>query len=97
MKKIADLSYLLEISANMTMSPYFDSVESDSDVCFAKFVNPRVLLGKQVEKQAKNAKSEEMYCDENAVQLWNSPFLTTGMISTRPKLLTMHLVALNSR
>lgn len=60
MKKIADLRYLLELSANMTVSPYFDSSESDSDVCFAKFVNLRVLLGKQAEKGRKNAKSDKM-------------------------------------
>ena len=60
MKKIADLRYQAELSANMTVPAYFDAAESDSDVYFAKFVNPRVLLGKQVEIKAKNEESEKM-------------------------------------
>ena len=44
----------------MTVPAYFDAAESDSDVYFAKFVNPRVLLGKQVEIKAKNEESEKM-------------------------------------
>ena len=50
MKKNALLRYLAEISANRAMSPYFDVAESDSGDCFAKFVNPRVLLIGELEK-----------------------------------------------
>ena len=88
---------MAELSVNMTVSPYFDVAESDSDACFAKFVNPRVLLGRQLEIEAKNAKSEKMYRYEKAVQLWNSTFLTTEMISAHPKVVTMYMVTLNSR
>ena len=65
---------MAELSVNMTVPPYFDAAESDSDACFAKFVNPRVLWGKQLEIEAKNAESEKKYRHEKAVHLWNSPF-----------------------
>ena len=44
MKKIADLRYLVELSAKRVYSPYFEVAESDSDVYFVKFDNPGVLF-----------------------------------------------------
>ena len=48
----------------MTMSPYFDVAESDSEVGFAKIDNPVRLWREKVEQRAKNAKSEEKYWAE---------------------------------
>ena len=41
MKKIADLWYMAELSANMIISPYFEVAEVESDNNFAKFANVR--------------------------------------------------------
>jgi hypothetical protein len=49
MKKIADLRYMLELSANVCLSPYFEVAEHESDVNFAKFANRRVGVEVEVE------------------------------------------------
>jgi hypothetical protein len=49
MKKIADLRYLLELSANICLSPYFEVAEYESNVNFAKFANLRVGAEVEVE------------------------------------------------
>ena len=42
MKKIADLRYMLELSANVCLSPYFEVAEYEYDINFTKLVDPRV-------------------------------------------------------
>ena len=69
---------MTELSVNMTVSPYFDATESYSDAGFAKFVNPRVLLGKQLEIEAKNAESEQKYRHEKASTLVEFSILNNG-------------------
>lgn len=54
MKKIADLWYLLELSANMIVSPYFEVAESEYDIYFTQLVDLRVEMNIQVALILKN-------------------------------------------
>ena len=51
---------MLELSANISVSAYFDVGESDSDVYFTKFFDPRVSESEEVKKSLKNSESKQM-------------------------------------